>query len=68
MGVRSLADATGHIVEYTRGKTKLNIIVPDELFSDLKMSAIANNRSLSMEARTMIECALRAQKAKEYEH
>ena len=68
MGVRSLADATGHTVEYAKGKTKLNIIVPDELFSDLKMSAIANNRSLSMEARTMIECALRAQKAKEYEH
>ena len=68
MGVRSLADATGHIVEYTKGKTKLNIIVSEELFADLKSSAIANNRSLSMEARTMIECALRAQKAKEYEH
>ena len=68
MGLRSLANATGHSVEYTNGKTKLNIIVPDELFDDLKSSAIANNRSLSMEARTMIECALRAQKAKEYEH
>ena len=62
MGVRSLANATGHIVEYTRGKTKINIILPEEVFRDVKESAIANNRSLSMEARTMIECALRAQK------
>ena len=62
MGFRSLAESTGNTLDYCRDKTRVNVLLPKELFSDLKESAVANNRSLSQEARTMIECALQAQK------
>ena len=47
-----------------KGFIRLQVTLTDSAFDSLRASAVGNNRSLSMEARTMIECALRAQREK----
>ena len=47
-----------------KGFVRLQVTLPALAFGSLRMSAVENNRSLSMEARTMIEAALRASEKK----
>ena len=68
MAKKQLVHSNGSPAAWARELARVTITLHDSSFKALKISAIENNRSLSMEARTMIECALRAQKAKEYEH
>jgi len=62
---KQLIHTNGSPAAWARELARITITLNDTSFKALKISAIENNRSLSMEARTMIECALRAQKAKD---
>jgi hypothetical protein len=83
MGKKDLENATGHpLMSKGGGKRQLaigtpaawaqelcriQVALPDSTFVEVKMSAMRNNRSLSMEVRTMVEDAVRAQIAKRNE-
>ncbi len=47
-----------------KGFIRLQVTLSDSAFDSLRSSAIENNRSLSMEARTMIEAAIKASKSR----
>ena len=61
MAKKRLEHTNGTPAAWARELARITITLNDSCFQALKSSAIENNRSLSMEARTMIEAAIKAQ-------
>lgn len=57
--------ATGTPVPWRRDLLRVAVTLHEGTFSEVKISAMRNNRSLSQEIRTMVEAAVRASKKME---